>query len=126
MTIGELARTFGLRTSALRYYERQGVLDPPARLSGRRCYGIDSRRRLAFIRKGQQSGLTLREIKDMISASKAGVSPARLWRKAASEKVLSIDRRIAALRASRDAIMQKTRCRCRTLAQCERALAAEP
>ena len=126
MTIGELARRFGLRPSALRFYERNRLLDAPARIGGKRTYDAGAVARVAFIREAQESGLTLAEIKAMLRAGLAGAEPRRLWRTAATAKLVVIDRRIAALHASRAALEKKLACRCRTLAQCERAMAKEP
>ena len=125
MKIGELARRFGIPASTLRYYERRGLLAPPVRVAGRRSYDDAAVRRVAFIRCAKESGLTLREIKTMIEAGKAGVAPRRLWRRAAEEKVTIIDRKIAALQTTRGVLRSKLACRCRTLAQCERTLSAE-
>ncbi|MDQ3621508.1 MAG: MerR family transcriptional regulator [Verrucomicrobiota bacterium] len=125
MTIGELAQRFGLRPSALRFYERNELLEPPLRAGGKRVYESGAVTRLAFIRKAQESGLTLAEIKAMIRDGTAGAAPQRLWQKAATAKLTVIDRRIAALHASRAALERKLACRCRTLAQCERMLAKE-
>lgn len=62
MNIGELARRFGLQPSALRYYERKGLLPKPGRVGGRRFYHQAAVDRLGFIREAQASGLTLAEI----------------------------------------------------------------
>ncbi|SDQ93034.1 MerR family transcriptional regulator [Thermostaphylospora chromogena] len=50
ISIGEAARMLGMNTSALRYYEERRLLRPAARVDGRRMYGRDELRRLAFIR----------------------------------------------------------------------------
>ena len=123
MTIGELARRFGIRPSALRFYERKRLLDTPARVGGKRAYDAGAVARVAFIREAQQSGLTLAEIRTMLRAGRAGAAPRRLWRAAATAKLAVLDRRITALQASRAALETKLACRCRTLAQCERKLA---
>ncbi len=125
MTIGELAHRFGLRPSALRFYERNRLLDEPARRGGKRVYDPGAVARVAFIRAAQSSGLTLAEIRAMLRAGRAGAAPRRLRQAAANTKLVVIDRRIAALHASRDALEQKLACRCRTLAQCERMIAKE-
>lgn len=106
MKIGELAHRFGILTSTVRYYERQGLLHPPPRVAGRRSYDDAAARRVTFIRNAKKSGLTLREIKTMIEAGEAGEAPSRLWRRAAQEKVVIIDRKIAALRTSRGVAQQ--------------------
>src|SRR5882757_6660622 len=65
LSIGEVARRTGIRTSALRYYEETGILPTPARVSGRRCYDTDAIRRVDVLRFAQQAGFTLREIKTL-------------------------------------------------------------
>ena len=50
MTVGEFARRAGLRASAVRYYERLGLLPPPPRRNGRRVYGPEAFAHLAVVR----------------------------------------------------------------------------
>src|SRR5688572_24685710 len=58
MTVGELAKSFALRPSTLRFYERIGLLAPAGRLSGRRRYDQAGGKRLAFILNARESGFT--------------------------------------------------------------------
>lgn len=58
-TIGEVAARFGVRASALRYYEELGLVTPVARVRGRRVYDRSQLRRLAFVRTGRELGLPL-------------------------------------------------------------------
>ena len=125
MTIGELAKRFGLRPSALRFYERNRLLDVPARIGGKRVYKADAVARVGFIRGAQESGLALAEIRELLCEGRAGAAPRRLWQTMAATKLATIDRQITALHASRVALKKKLGCRCRTLAQCERELAKE-
>ncbi|MDQ3791664.1 MAG: MerR family transcriptional regulator [Actinomycetota bacterium] len=60
--IGELARRTGVATSALRYYERVGLLSPAERVGQRRHYPPSSEERVALIRLCQDAGFTLAEI----------------------------------------------------------------
>ena len=69
MTIGAVAALSGRRPSSIRYYEQIGLLPPAARASGRRVYGPDTVRTLAVIETGQRAGLTLDEIRALLSAS---------------------------------------------------------
>ena len=65
--IGELATLTGLTPDALRFYERQGVLDKPARTSGRfRVYSPLVVDRIRFIKKAQALGFTRTEIRDLV------------------------------------------------------------
>ena len=65
MTIGEMARTYGVTLRTLRYYEDRNLLRP-RRLGNARYYGGVDRARLAMIVKGKQLGFTLAEIADLI------------------------------------------------------------
>ena len=76
LRIGELARQSGLASTALRYYERAGLIPPPRRTAtGYRAYDASVLPRLAFIRAAQAVGLTLAEIRDVISIREGGSPP---------------------------------------------------
>jgi DNA-binding transcriptional MerR regulator len=128
MTISELADFFGVRPSApsaLRFYERVGILCPAGRISGRRRYDKTAEERLAFILSGRESGFTLKEIKRIISAASRGDSPRGLWRGASATKRIRLQREIKRLRTMQRSFERKAACRCRTLRDCERLLAGE-
>src|SRR5688572_29885812 len=57
--IGEAAVRFGLRASALRYYEDRGLVTASARRGGKRWYDREQLRRIAFVQIGRQLGMTL-------------------------------------------------------------------
>ncbi len=76
MRIGELARRSGLATTALRYYEKAGLLPrSPRTLSGYRDYEGEALPRLAFIRAAQAIGLSVAEIRDVIGIRDRGTAP---------------------------------------------------
>jgi DNA-binding transcriptional MerR regulator len=76
MKIGELARQSGVAATALRYYEKAGLLPPSRRTpSGYRTYDDDVVSRLAFIRAAQSVGLSVAEIRDVIGIRDAGAAP---------------------------------------------------
>ena len=67
LTIGAVARRAGVRTSAIRYYETQGILQPAHRLpNGYRVYGEDAVSSLQFVRRAQTLGITLAEVKQLL------------------------------------------------------------
>jgi DNA-binding transcriptional MerR regulator len=72
LTIGELARTTGVTTSALRYWEELGLLPTPARLSGQRRYPASAVWLVGQIMLLRDAGFTLRELKAMIAARADG------------------------------------------------------
>jgi MerR family transcriptional regulator, redox-sensitive transcriptional activator SoxR len=63
MKIGQLADRSGLNSSAIRYYERLGVLSPPHRIGGQRRYASDALDRVLLIRFAGEMGFTLGETK---------------------------------------------------------------
>ena len=76
MRIGELARRSGKASTALRYYEKAGLLPESQRSSsGYRTYDPNAVSRLAFIRAAQAVGLSLAEIREVIGIRDAGAAP---------------------------------------------------
>lgn len=73
MTIGQLARRVGLRTSALRYYEDQGLLQPDGRTdAGYRLYRQTAEQRLRLIQRAQRLGLSLDDIRQLLQGYQSG------------------------------------------------------
>ncbi|MBC3839396.1 MerR family transcriptional regulator [Streptacidiphilus sp. 4-A2] len=64
VTIGRLAEITGVPASAIRYWERHGLLPLPERQSGQRRYPPEAAERIVLLRKCQQAGMTLAEIAD--------------------------------------------------------------
>jgi DNA-binding transcriptional MerR regulator len=103
--IGDLAAQFGLATSALRYYERRGLLASTARVGGRRAYDTAAVRRLAFIRLGQQAGLSLDEIALMLAGGDGAA-----WRPAAELRLERIAAELTQLQSAKILLEQALRC----------------
>ncbi|HUH02471.1 MAG TPA: MerR family transcriptional regulator [Kofleriaceae bacterium] len=67
MKTAELAMAAGIAPSAVRYYERRGLLSDPGRTpAGYRDYPPDTVESLLFIQRAQELGFTLREIKKLL------------------------------------------------------------
>jgi MerR family redox-sensitive transcriptional activator SoxR len=90
MSIGEVARKMGLRSSAIRYYERLGLIPKAPRLSGRRRYDERVLERLAMVRFAKHVGFSIAEIKVLLRGVDGRPPPER-WRKLAAEKVAQVD-----------------------------------
>ena len=70
MTIGRLAEATQTRVETVRWYEKVGLLPPPARSSGNyRLYGPEHLRRLSFIRRSRTLGFTVEQIRDLLALS---------------------------------------------------------
>lgn len=68
LTVGQLAALVGVSVEAVRFYEREGVLDEAARgPSGYRAFPVSAVGRLKFVQRAQQLGFTLREIKKLLA-----------------------------------------------------------
>ena len=98
LTIGILAKQAGLGVQTLRFYEREGLLDEPARASsGYRTYDEGALSRLRVIRRAQELGFTLKEIKELIALQEEPVTDCDRVRVAAQAKVRDMERKIADL-----------------------------
>ena len=98
MHVGEIAKRFDLNPRTIRYYETIGVLPKAARTeSGYRLYSQEAVSRLEFILKAKALGLTLDEIRKILSLHDKGVVPCEHTRDFIRHKVNEIDERIAAL-----------------------------
>jgi MerR family redox-sensitive transcriptional activator SoxR len=120
MTIGELSRDTGIPASTIRYYEQAGVLPKPARISGRRTYGPDSRDRLGVVVLAQNCGFRLAEIRDLLHGFAHGTPPSRRWQKFAENKRAELETRIRKLRAMHRLLHSVLACRCESIAECGR------
>jgi len=78
MRIGELAKAVGISTSALRYYEEAGLIGAPKRTdSGYRTYPAEAVGRIQFVQRAKALGLTLREVRNLLSSQEAEVGEER-------------------------------------------------
>jgi DNA-binding transcriptional MerR regulator len=109
LTIGRLARAGGVNLETIRYYERTGLLPKPPRTpSGYRMFPPDAARRLRFIKRAQELGLSLAEIRELLSLRmRPGTSRADIRRRATA-KVADIDGKIKALKAMRKTLLALT------------------
>jgi MerR family transcriptional regulator, redox-sensitive transcriptional activator SoxR len=112
LTIGEVARLAGCRTSALRYYESVGLLPAPSRVNGRRRYTPDILQRLAILRVGQQAGFSIAELRNLLSGFGESVRPPQRWRRLAQRKIQELDTLIATARGMQRLLREGLQCNC--------------
>ena len=118
LTIGRLAQRVGLRTSAIRYYERIGVLPEPARVGGRRSYGPEAVRRLEALMVAKRAGLSLDEARGLLEGSDAGRPAFESLREIAARKLPEVEALIAGAQARRAWLLAAVHCSCATLDAC--------
>lgn len=105
LNIGEVARQSGLTVEALRYYERQRLIDAATRDSnGYRRYTSEALARIRFIKRAQEVGFSLGEIKDLLSLRTDTDASCHDVRDRAKAKILAVDDKIAILQAMRSAL----------------------
>ena len=119
LTIGELAERSGLAASAIRFYERQGLIHAERTPSGQRRFRRDVLRRVAFIRIAQRVGLTLEEIVTALAVLPVDHAPSRQdWKHLTAGWQARIQQRIALLEALQGGLSNCIGCGCLSLRTC--------
>ena len=118
LTIGQLAGKAGIATSAIRFYERSGVLPQPERVGGQRRYGPDALRRLEVLEVAKRAGFSLDEAKLLLQTADAGTPTFEAVRALAERKLPEIDALIARANDMRSWLLSATDCNCTTLDVC--------
>ena len=123
LTISQVARQVRLRPSAIRYYERIGLLPWAERLSGQRRYDPAVLYRLAIIQRARQLGFTLTEIRHLFFGFREVTRASERWRTLSQRKLAELDHLMEGIKAVRGVLKKlMTKCRCDTLDQCGKAM----
>ena len=105
LTIGKLAALAKTSTDMLRYYEREGLIEPAGRSeSGYRLYDKDSARRIHFIKQAQHCGFTLTEIRDLLVLRNRAAACCGDVRTRAIKKKLHLEHKIKAMKSMSKAL----------------------
>jgi MerR family redox-sensitive transcriptional activator SoxR len=119
LTIGEVAERANVATSALRFYEREGLIQSVRSTGGQRRYQREVLRRIAFIQAAQRVGLTLDEIKQALGTLPEERTPtAADWKRLSRSWRPLLQRRIAELERVRDKLDSCIGCGCLSLRIC--------
>lgn len=122
LTIGQVAKRTGIAASALRYYEREGLIPTADRRGGKRVYGDDILDRLALVGAAKAAGFTVAEIRTLLAGFARRTPPGARWRKLAERKRRELDARLAEVERMKRALDIATRCACPTLEECSRVI----
>ncbi|MGV9305265.1 MerR family DNA-binding protein [Nonomuraea sp. NPDC003727] len=106
LDIGEVAQRSGLAASALRFYERKGLIRATGRNGLRRAYEPDTLHRLALIACARSAGFSLGEIGRLLDAKPSDEA----LRDRIAEKARELDDRIAQLTRMRDSLRHAASC----------------
>lgn len=118
LAISDVARVFGLRTSAIRYYEQIGILPPPMRRNGQRRYDNSVLFRLAVVQRAQETGFTLEEIRELFFGFPPGTRPPKRWHQLSQRKIAELRERMNRLKQMETLLKRVEDCRCAALDEC--------
>lgn len=118
LSIGEVAKRAAVSASAIRYYERRGLMPEPERIGGQRRYAAAAVRRLEIIAAAKRGGLTLDEIGVLLTSGEEGGPGRERLRALAAAKLPEADAQIERARARRDWLAAAGACECETLETC--------
>lgn len=118
LPIGEVARRAGLNVSAIRFYEKKGLLPEPERVGGRRRYEEATVRRLGTIDVAQQAGFSLEEIAILLDSVDRGEPAYEQLRALAARKLPEVEALITRAEAMRSWLTVASDCGCELLEGC--------
>ena len=124
LTIGEVAARTGIAASALRYYEREGLIPKADRRGGKRVYGEQILDRLTLIGVAKSAGFSVAEIKTLLSGFARRTPPGQRWRKLAARKLDELEAQLHEIERMKRVLEAVTGCECPTFEECSRAMRA--
>ena len=118
LRIGEVAAEAGVSVSAIRFYERLGLLPEPDRLGGQRRYTDATVLRLGIVEVAKQAGFSLEEIGVLLSSTDRGAPAHEQLQALAARKLPEVDALIERAQAMRAWLSAADQCGCETLDAC--------
>ncbi len=119
-SIGDLAHRTGLSVSAIRFYEKKGLISPDRNAGNQRRYEGSDIRRLSFILIAQQIGLSIDDIKAAMAELPDGRTPTKAdWSKISRKFRKTLDERIRMMERMRDNLDGCIGCGCLSLKACQ-------
>ncbi|HYL62864.1 MAG TPA: MerR family transcriptional regulator [Candidatus Methylomirabilis sp.] len=126
MKIGQLAARAGVNASAIRYYEKMGLLASPHRVGGQRRYPTDALDRVLLIRFAGEMGFSLGEIKLFLHDLRENVPVGPRWKKLAQRKIKEVEENIQRSLLLKSLLESLLHCRCASLQMCVQRLSLSP
>jgi MerR family redox-sensitive transcriptional activator SoxR len=127
LRIGEVAERSGVSISAIRFYEREGLLPQPERVGGKRRFPPEIVQRLGIIDVAKQVGFSLEEIRAILRSTDEGAPAHEQLQALAARKLPEVEELIARAEAMRDWLTAAGGCGCDSLDDCALFIAgAEP
>ena len=124
MSIGEVARRAGLQASAIRYYEKIGLLPKTQRISGQRRYETNVLNYLAVIDVARRAGFRMDEMRQLFHGFGRGIPAFHRWQVLARRKITEMDELIARAKKMKRLLQKADRCKCFDLEDCGKTFLA--
>lgn len=118
LSIGEVAEKSGTTTSALRYYEQIGLLQPSHRVSGKRVFDEGVLGRIDTIKLAQSAGFQIQEIKQLLDGFDSHVAPSERWRLMALKKQDELEAKIQQMTRMKSILANSVNCDCLSWEEC--------
>lgn len=106
LTIGALAKRAGVGVETVRFYERKGIIRRPPKGSGYRQYSAEESRRIQFVKRAQELGFTLKEIKDLLEMNVGAGATCGEIKSKADSKIAEIEAKIADLKRMKASVQR--------------------
>ena len=127
LSISQVARTVGVRPSAIRYYEQIGILPPAKRARGQRQYDPTIVSHLMVIHHARQNGFTLDEIRTLFFGFDRRTQAAARWQKLSERKLAELEASIQQIKNVQRRLSElRDGCRCKTLEECGSRFLQQP
>jgi Cu(I)-responsive transcriptional regulator len=119
MKIGDIAKRTGLKIETVRFYESEGLIDPPLRSGGNyRLYDKSHLDRLSFVKRSRDLGFTLDQVRDLLRLADDPRGSCAEVDAMAVQQIAEIDRKLADLQTLREEVARWGRCDATTIADC--------
>jgi MerR family redox-sensitive transcriptional activator SoxR len=123
LTISQVAKQVGLRTSAIRYYEQIGLLEAAERIGGQRRYDAGVFYRLSIVQRAQQAGFTLEEVHELLTGFVRGTPASKRWKQLSAKKLKELDTKMSEIRFMQGLLKDMMEnCDCDTLETCGKGI----
>jgi MerR family redox-sensitive transcriptional activator SoxR len=120
MRIEEIARRAGLRPSAIRFYEKAGILPSALRKSGQRSFSAETELYFGLIGVARQAGFSIAEIQTLFQGFREGTPASARWQRLARRKHRELGLMVVKLKSMQAVLKKAMRCICIRLADCGR------
>lgn len=123
LTISQVAKQVGLRTSAIRYYEQIGLLEAAERVGGQRRYDTSVFYRLSIVQRAQQAGFTLEEVHELLTGFVPDTAAQERWKQLSARKLKELDAKLGEIQFMRGLLKDMmANCHCDTLETCGKGI----